>query len=282
MLTSPANARVKRVVKLRTRRHRDRERRFVIEGFKELDSASRAGFPVQTVFYCEQHFAGRGEEELVRRLGRAGSVCEPTNAAVFAKLSYRRTPDGLLAVTATPELTLAGLEVPRQSLWLVAANIEKPGNLGAMLRTADAAGVAGVLVADPTTDPFNPNVVRASVGTLFSVPLAVASAALVRAWLAEHGIRVVATSPAATADYADADLSGSVAIVVGGEHEGLDAEWTSGAQAVRIPMAGQADSINAAMTAAVLLFEASRQRRARGARTSPATSGLPRQSGGEA
>ena len=273
MLTSPANARVKRVVKLRTRRHRERERRFVIEGFRELDSASRAGFPVQTVFYCEQHFAGRGEEELVRRLGRAGSICEPTNAAVFARLSYRRTPDGLLAVAATPELTLAGLGVPGNSLWLVAANIEKPGNLGAMLRTADAAGVAGVLVADPITDPFNPNVVRASVGTLFSVPLAVASAALVRAWLAEHGIRVVATSPTATADYADADLSGSVAIVVGGEHEGLDAGWSTGAQAVRIPMAGQADSINAAMTAAVLLFEASRQRRA---------SALPRHSGGAA
>ena len=261
MLTSPANTRVKRVVKLRTRRHRDRERRFVIEGFKELDSASRAGFPVETVFYCEQHFAGRGEEELVRRLGDAGSVCEPTNAAVFAKLSYRRTPDGLLAVAATPELTLAGLEVPGHSLWLVAANIEKPGNLGAMLRTADAAGVSGVLVADPTTDPFNPNVVRASVGTLFSVPLAVASAALVRTWLAEHDIRLVASSPTASTDYAEADLSGSVAIVVGGEHDGLDAEWTTGFETVRIPMAGQADSINAAMTAVVLLFEASRQRR---------------------
>ena len=263
MLTSPANARVKRVVKLRTRRHRDRERRFVIEGFKELDSASRAGFPVETVFYCEQHFAARGEEELVRRLHGAGVVCEATNAAVFAKLSYRHTPDGLLAVAASPELTLTALDVPRDSLWLVAANIEKPGNLGAMLRTADAAGVSGVLVADPTTDPFNPNVVRASVGTLFSVPLAVSSAVLVRAWLAEHDIRVVATSPSATTDYAEADLSGSVAIVVGGERDGLDAAWTTDAEAVRIPMAGQADSINAAMTAAVLLFEASRQRRAR-------------------
>ena len=261
MLTSPANARVKQVAKLRSRRNRDRERRFVIEGFRELDSASRAGFPVETVFYCEQHFTARGEQELLRRLRDAGAVCEATNAAVFAKLSYRRTPDGLLAVAATPESTLARLDVPGDSLWLVATNIEKPGNLGAMLRTADAVGVAGMLVADQATDPFNPNVVRASLGTLFSVPLAVASAVLVRAWLAEHGIRVVATSPAATTDYAEADLSGSVAIVVGGEHDGLDAEWVAGVETVRIPMAGQADSINAAMTAAVLLFEASRQRR---------------------
>lgn len=263
MLTSPANARVKRVVKLRARRHRDREHRFIIEGLRELDGAWRAGFLVEEVFYCEQHFAARGEKELVDLLRNTGAVCEATNAAVFAKLSYRHTPDGLLAVAATPELTLDRLDVPKDSLWLVAANIEKPGNLGAMLRTADAAGVSGVLVADPATDPFNPNVVRASVGTLFSVPLGVASAADVRAWLAEHGIRVVATTPAATTDYAEADLSGSVAVVVGGEHAGLDAEWITGAEAVRIPMAGQADSINAATTAAVLLFEASRQRRVR-------------------
>ena len=270
MLTSLGNARVKRAVKLRARHHRDRERRFVIEGFRELDAASHAGFPVQEVFYCEQHFAARGEQDLVRRLRDTGAVCEATNAAVFAKLSYRRTPDGLLAVAATPELALDRLDVPQGSLWLAATNIEKPGNLGAMLRTADAAGASGVLVADPATDPFNPNVVRASVGTLFSVPLAVGRSAEVRAWLAEHAIRVVATSPTATADYAEADLTGAVAIVVGGERDGLGAEWCADAQTVRIPMSGQADSINAAMTAAVLLFEASRQRRA------------GRQSGGEA
>ena len=261
MLTSPTNVRVKRVVKLRSRRHRDRECRFVIEGFRELESAWRVGFPVEEVFYCEQHFAARGERELIVGLRETGAVCEATNAAVFAKLSYRHTPDGLLAVAATPEVTLNRLDVPESSLWLVAANIEKPGNLGAMLRTADAAGVSGVLVADPATDPFNPNVVRASVGTFFSVPLAVASAAEVRAWLAEHGIRVVAASPSATSDYAEADLCGPLAIVVGGEHDGLDAEWIAGAEGVRIPMAGRADSVNAAMTAAVLLFEATRQRR---------------------
>jgi len=269
VLTSPTNARVKRVAKLRTRRHRDRERRFVIEGFRELTGALRAGFPVEEVFYCEQYFGTPRERELIHRLRDAGAICEATTAAVFAKLSYRHTPDGLLAVAATPELTLGRLTVPRDSLWLVATNIEKPGNLGAMLRTADAAGASGVLVADPATDPFNPNVVRASVGTLFSVPLAVARGVDVRAWLGEQGIRVVAASPAAATDYAEADLSGPVAVVVGGEHAGLDAEWIAGAEAVRIPMAGQADSINAAMTAAVLLFEASRQRRAATVRGRP-------------
>ena len=259
MLTSPTNARVKQVVKLRSRRHRDRERRFVIEGVRELEYALRGGLGVETVFYCEAHFAARGEMSLVSRFAETGAACEPTNAAVFAKLSYRHTPDRLLAVAATPELRLADLAVAPNSLWLVAANVEKPGNLGAMLRTADAAG-AGVLVADPATDPFNPNVVRASVGTLFTVPLAVADAGEIRTWLAAHDVPVVATSPDASTDYWATDLAASVAVVVGGEHGGLDAGWLTVGEAVRVPMAGQADSINAAMTAAVLLFEARRQR----------------------
>ena len=263
MLTSPANARVKDVVKLRQRRYRDREGRFIVEGVQELRHALLADYPVEVAFYCERLFGARGEAELVDRLAAAGVECQATNATVFEKLSYRRTPDGLLAVATTPELTLARLAVPANSLWLVAANIEKPGNLGAMLRTADAAGASGVLVADPVTDPFNPNVVRASVGTLFRVPLAVAGAAQVRSWLAERAIRVIATSPDAGMDYTSVDLSGPVAIVIGAEHLGLDRAWRTAAETVRIPMAGQADSLNAAMAATVLLFEAARQRRAR-------------------
>ena len=261
MLTSPANARVKRVVRLRTRRHRDREGRFIVEGVRELSAALDAGVALETVFHCETHFAERGEEELLARLRESNADCQATNAAVFAKLSYRHSPDGLLAVAMTPGTSLTDLPVPPQSLWLVAAQIEKPGNLGAMLRSADAAGASGVLVADPATDPFNPNVVRASIGTVFTVPLAVASAPEVRSWLGANDIRVVATSPDAPTDYAAADLTGPVAIAVGGEHGGLDTEWQTCGEAVRIPMAGRADSLNAAMTAGILLFEAARQRR---------------------
>ena len=264
MLTSLANDRVKHVVRLRTRRHRDREGRFIVEGVRELRAALGAGFPLETVFH-----AGADAPDLLDALVAAGAMPEAVSGAVFAKLSYRDKPDGLLAVARIPDTALGGLTVAPDALWLVAASVEKPGNLGAMLRTADAAGVAGVLVADPATDPFNPNVVRASVGTLFSVPLAVASAAEVRAWLATHGIRVVATSPDAPNDYAAADLNGPVAIVVGGEHGGLDADWLDAGEAVRIPMAGQADSINAATTAAVLLFEARRQRTGGGPCKSP-------------
>ena len=269
MLTSLRNPRVKDVVRLRNRRHRNRQRRFVIEGHRQLAHAAEAGFPVQTIFYCEELFAGRGEGDLVWHFAAAGAEREPATRPVFEKMAYQRHPEGVLGVAEMPSPTLDELpdfEADRHdepALWLVAAAIEKPGNLGALLRCADAVGASGVLVADPATDPFNPNVVRASAGTLFSVPLAVATAAAVREWLDERGIRVIAASPAAEMDYAAADFRAAAAVVVGSEHRGLDAQWRTGrCQAVRIPMAGRADSLNAAMAATVLLFEARRQRSA--------------------
>lgn len=260
-LTSVRNPRVKDVVRLRNRRHRDRERRFVVEGVRELTCAVDAGFALEAVYHCEDLHGARGGQVLIDRIAAAGVECQPTSRAVFERMSYRRTPDGLLGVAPTPDLGFDRLDAAADSLWLVAAGIEKPGNLGAMLRSADAAGASGVLVADPATDVFNPNVVRASLGTLFSVPIAVAAATEVCAWLAEQGVRVVVARPDADLDYVDVDLRSDVALVVGSEHEGLGAAWLSPhCEAVRIPMAGRADSINAAMAATVLLFEARRQR----------------------
>ena len=261
MLTSLGNPRVKDVVRLRNRRHRDRERRFVIEGKRELAAAAAARFPLQTLFYCEDFLADADDQALIGQLAEGGAACEPASRSVFEKMSYRHTPDGLLAVACTPSITLDELpEPPPDSLWLIAAGIEKPGNLGAMLRSADAVGAHGVLVADPATDVFNPNVVRASVGALFSVAVAAASAPALRDWLAERRIRVLAASPDARTNYAMADFRGSVAVAVGSERAGLDTDWLDDCQTVRIPMLGRLDSINAAMAAAVLLFEAQRQR----------------------
>ena len=261
MLTSLSNPRVKDVVRLRSRRYRDRERRFVIEGARELACAADAGVAFNALYFCDELIAGRAGRGLLDRVSGSVHECQPTSREVFEKMSYRRTPDGLLAVAAMPALELAGLPSPDAGLWLIAASIEKPGNLGAMLRSADAAGAAGVVVADPTTDVFNPNVVRASMGTLFTVPVAVASAAAVRGWLESRRIRALAAHPHARLGYTETDLRGTVAIVVGSEHGGLDAGWSaSGYQAVRIPMYGRADSINAAMAATVLLYEARRQR----------------------
>jgi TrmH family RNA methyltransferase len=184
-------------------------------------------------------------------------------------VAYRDRPDGLLAVAPQWRLTWADLEKtgnPRRDpksapFYLVVEAIEKPGNLGTILRSADAAGCDAVIVCDPVTDIFNPNVVRASTGVLFSVPCVVAEGAAVLAWLREREIRVVATTPGAAVLYTDADLRGPLAVVMGSEQYGLSEFWLKNADlAVRIPMAGHADSLNVAMAAIITLFEAVRQR----------------------
>ena len=265
MLASLRNPRVKDVVRLRNRRHRDREGRFLVEGRRELARAWDAGFPVQTIYYCEAFRSGAGEggeAQLLRRFAEVGTQCEATSRAVFEKMSYRQSPDGLLGVAAMPSLALDEMPLPEareRSLWLVADGIEKPGNLGAMLRCVAAVGGSGLLLADPVADVFNPNVVRASVGTVFSVAIAAAPAAAVRAWLDDRCARVFAASAGAAMEYTDAAYRGETAFVVGSESRGLDADWLEHGAAVRIPMAGRVDSINAATAAAVLLFEARRQ-----------------------
>ena len=223
-----------------------------------------SGLPLATLYYCEELLADGGRS-VVDRIAATQAECQPTSRAVFERMSYRNTPDGVLGVAQMPELDLERLPERDDALWLVAVRIEKPGNLGAMLRTADAAGVAGMVVADPTTDVFNPNVVRASMGTLFSVPVAVASGEDVLDWLEMRRIRVVVGRPDAVVEYHRAELGGAVAITVGSEHSGVGAGWSSPRhEAVRVPMAGRADSLNAATAAAVLLFEACRQRRESG------------------
>ena len=261
MLSSVHNPRVKDVVKLRNRRHRDRSRRFVVEGLREISRALDAGVPLEVLYYCDELLARDRGQRILDHLAGTDTACQPTSRAVFEKMSYRHNPDGMLAVAPTPDLELDRLPAVPDAVWLIAAGIEKPGNLGAMLRSADAAGAAGVVAADPATDVFNPNVVRASLGTLFTVPVAVATASDVRGWLEARDIGAVLARPDADLKYTEADLRGALAIVVGSEHGGLGDEWsTSGSRAVRIPMRGQGDSINAAMAATVLLFEARRQR----------------------
>ena len=158
-------------------------------------------------------------------------------------------------------MSLDALTLPDEPLVAVVEAVEKPGNLGALLRSADGAGVDAVIVADPACDPWNPNAIRASLGTVFSVPLAVSDAATVRAWLVEEGIRAVVTLVDAPVVYTDADLTGAVAIILGSEAEGLTATWRDvGSTAVHIPMRGVADSLNVSASAAILFYEALRQR----------------------
>ena len=265
ILNSLQNPRVKRAVRLRRRSHRDELGLMLIEGYREVKRALDNGHPLHELFFCPPLFQGANEPALLERCARAGAELLECSPAVFEKLAYRERPEGLLAVGPQVRRALAELRLPADPLLVVAESIEKPGNLGTILRSADAAGAHAVLVCDRCTDINNPNVVRASIGTLFSVPVVETGSAEAAAWLARHAVRIVATTPHTDTLYTEVDLRGGVAILLGTEQYGLSAEWLARADArVRIPMLGQADSLNVAAAATILLFEAVRQRGLRG------------------
>jgi TrmH family RNA methyltransferase len=261
-ISSLQNPRIKQLVKLRDRRPRDDAGVFLVEGYREIRRALEKGVMLRELYFAPEWFLGENESALIAQAESSGTLlCELTRDA-FAKVAYRERPDGLLAVAPQWKRTLDDLTLPAIPFLLVVEAIEKPGNLGTILRSADAAGCDAVIVCDPVTDIFNPNVVRASTGVLFSVPLVVTDGANVHAWLKQRGVRTVATTPAAEKVYSDVDLRGPLAIVMGSEQYGLSAFWLQNSDmTVRIPMAGQADSLNVAMATIITLFEAVRQRR---------------------
>lgn len=260
-IESPRNPRVKALVRLRERRERERSGTMLIEGTRELLRALEAGVDVREAYLCPPLLRGEGVE-LPRRLAALGIPVVELTRDAFARASGRQGPDGVLALAGTPAWRLDWPSLPRDPLLLVLDGIQKPGNLGAALRTAEAAGADAVVVTGEGTDLANPQVVRASMGSVFAPPVAAMAADALREGLRSRGVRIVATLPSAALDYWDAPLTGAVAVVVGAEHAGLSASWAERADArLRIPMTGLADSLNAATTAALVLYEAKRQRR---------------------
>lgn len=260
-LQSRQNPRVQNLARLRERSHRDEQQRFLVEGYRELERALVRGL-VEEIYFCPEHFRGEGGQALLDQAEQKGIALCRLAPAAFDKVSLREGPDGLLGVARAWKNSLSELVLPMTPLLLVIEHVEKPGNLGALLRSADAAGVSAVIACDPVTDLFNPHVVRNSQGALFSVPTVVATSAETLAFLHAKKIAPIATTPAATLDYWDADLHAPVAILVGSEKDGLTTFWLDAAsQQVRIPMAGQSDSLNVAAAATLALFEAIRQRR---------------------
>jgi TrmH family RNA methyltransferase len=261
-IRSLQNARIKVVARLL--RDAAARREFgltVVEGSREVARALENGW-TPTEIYVSLDQTAEDARGLALDAERRGVSVFRCSAEAFGKMSYRENPDGLLAVGPSVGRTLDDLVLPPNPLVLVAENVEKPGNLGALLRTADSAGVDAVIACDPATDLGNPNLIRSSIGTVFYLPVVQAASEDAARWLNAHGVRVVTTEPAAEQVHTDADLTGPLAIVVGAEDAGVSDVWKRAADVrVRIPMLGKNDSLNVSVAAAVLLYEAVRQRR---------------------
>lgn len=238
----------------------------LIEGYRECRRALDHGCIPDMIFYCEElYLKNLNEPGLVEECRARGALCFSCGVSVFRKMAYRERPEGLLMIAPQLKTELGDLRLPRNALVVVAESIEKPGNLGTILRSADAAGVDAVIVCDRCTDIHNPNVVRASTGTLFSVPVVETSSDNALAFLKERGSQIMAATPHTEKLHSEVDLTKNIAIALGTEQYGLTERWMrEAALQVRIPMLGLADSLNVASAATILLFEAVRQRIAAG------------------
>jgi TrmH family RNA methyltransferase len=266
VIESATNPRIKAALRLRERREREQTGLTLVDGGREALRAINAGATVETAFVCLSRIgsndAKRVHEKLTQDFGPFGASIEVVELGerAFDRLAFGDRADGVILVVRAPRTTLADLELPAEPLVVVTEDVEKPGNVGAILRSADAVG-ADAVIAVGGTDLFNPNVIRASVGTVFTVPVATASGAEVQRWARDRRLRMVATRVDGPRLHVAADLRGGVAIVLGSEAGGLSDEWAGDdIEAIRLPMEGVADSLNVSAAAAVLLYEAWRQR----------------------
>ena len=232
-----------------------------VEGYDEVSLALSSGARPVALYFCPALFHVPEQSDLIEQVRRAGAELIEVSAYVFRKVAYREGPDGWLATFLAVQSRLDDLHLGAHPFILVAESVEKPGNLGAMLRTADAAGVDAVIASDPLTDWGNPNIVRSSKGALFTVPVAAADNAQTIAWLRDQRVGIVAATPHAAMLYSQADVRGPVALAVGSEQHGLSRVWLDAAAVcVRIPMFGRVNSLNVATAAALLIYDVVRQR----------------------
>ena len=260
-ITSTANPRIRAAAALRDRGERESTGLTVIDGARELRRALDAGVEIVEAFVCDPMLAGEDARVALTALRAGDAPVHQTSPTAFARLAFGNRAEGLVAIIRAPSLDLARLELPDDALIVVMEGVEKPGNVGAVLRTADGAGADAVIAASPRTDLTNPNVIRASAGTVFTLPVAAAPTGQVLDWLRGRGVRMLAARVEASLPYTQADMTGLVAVVLGSEDRGLTDAWDGpSVEAVHVPMRGVADSLNVSVTGAVLLYEARRQR----------------------
>ncbi|GHT55070.1 rRNA methyltransferase [Bacteroidia bacterium] len=259
-IVSAQNSRIKNIQKLIAKsKERKTQGLFVIEGAREISLALAGSYEFHSVFYCPRLFAGTDYPEVLQTIHP--EILYEVSEAVFGKMAYREGSDGILAVAKPKDHRLSSLYLPENPFVIILESVEKPGNLGAILRTADAAGVDALIVCDPLADVYNPNTIRSSVGCIFTAPVAISENVETLSFLKTKGIWTFAAELQASRWYQDTDFTGPTAIVMGTEADGLSPFWLENADArIKIPMRGKIDSLNVSVSTAVITFEAMRQR----------------------
>jgi len=262
IIISPHNPQVKNAVRLREKKERDSRKLMIIDGYRAINLALNNRIFLKELFYCEKFFKRKGaEKDLINLAEEKGTRIFNLAGKVFEKIAYGDNPEGVLAVAESMEKGLADLPKGKSALYLVLESLEKPGNLGAILRTADATGVEGVIVCDNQTDIYNPNVIRSSLGTFFAVPVVKTSSQDAIRWFKDNSIKIIAAILQAKTGYSQIDYKDTCALVLGSEDKGLSSAWLKESDfKIKIPLLGQADSLNVSVAAAVILYEAIRQR----------------------
>lgn len=258
-ITSFQNPKVKNILLLQEKsRERKKQGLFVVEGEREILLALEGGYAIQSLFVCTQL---KSLSEQIEQKLPANSKLYDLSKPVFDKLAYRENSDGLIAVVKTKPNGLEDIHLSENPFIVILEAVEKPGNLGAILRTADAAQVDAVIVCDPLCDMYNPNAVRSSIGCLFTTQIAASTSDDVLTWLKENNITAYAAELQASQWYHETDMRKACAVVMGTEADGLTDFWLKNADArIKIPMRGKIDSLNVSVSTAVLTFEAMRQR----------------------
>lgn len=253
ILSSAQNPRIKNLLLLQQKSsERRKQGLFVVEGRRELQHCVEAGYEIDTLFLCPELLEGASYT--------AAHVFEVT-PDIYEKIAYRGTTEGVVAIIRSCQMTLENLQLPENPLLMVLERVEKPGNLGAILRSADAAKADAVIVCDPLTDLYNPNLIRSSIGAIFTVPTVACTSEECIRFLQGHGIQILTAQLQDSHLYYDTDMRKGTAIVMGTEATGLTNQWREAATAhIRIPMLGRLDSLNVSVSAAILLYEAVRQR----------------------
>ncbi len=259
-ISSPQNPEIKNLIQLQEKsRKRRKEKLFPVEGIRETGLALKGGFSLKKLFFCQDLFP---QEKLIEFTEKQDPEIIEISLEIYRKLSYRSSTEGLISVFKSRENSLKNLKLEKENpLILVAEAPEKPGNIGALLRTADAAALDAVIIANPKTDLYNPNIIRSSVGGVFTIPVATGSTKEIIDFLQHKLIKIYAAALQASKEYQKIDFTGPAAIVVGTEAEGLSEKWLENStQNIIIPMQGKIDSMNVSVAAGILIFEAKRQR----------------------